>query len=165
MRNAQPGDTVYQMVPSFGGMGAWLVGVVSKSGETVTITGGAAFVGAIPVGRKVRLTSAWEPSAIVDARLQEQEDKRAEQEAQKVKTAQRAKEAFDDVVRQRGWKPVEGPDDVQPGAIVYYVAPNTFGDTERPIVEAMQVRESLPGRIVNTDERTYPYSCLYQQAR
>lgn len=145
-------------------MGASLQGVVSRNGKNVKVTGGASLMGAIPIGKTVRISPSWtvagDPS--IEAHRQKKEQERAEKEAQKVRNKQRALEAIQELVHRKHLRPVEGPHDVSPGDRVFYISPNEFRDPENPIVEEMQVKEALPKRIENTDQRTYPYTGLYR---
>lgn len=77
----QTGDEVYQAVQGAFGMPASLIGVVR--GARVSITGGHALVGAVPVGKSFKLTPAWtvrnDPEIL---------RRRAEEEAQRAAEAQ-----------------------------------------------------------------------------
>lgn len=160
----QPGDTVYQTFGGMFGLPTTLKGVVSRSGKTVKVTGGASPLGVLPIGRVIKLGPSWtvEDDPSIRAREEARERAKAEEKAQEAQKKALAEQAVQDLVQHRHLKPVTGPEGLKKGDKLLTISPNLYGDPEKPYVEEVTLDVARDKHIETSENRTYPYTGLYK---
>ena len=139
----QPGDEVYQMVPGFGGFPSSLQGIVL--GKQVRITGGSTLIGAIPIGKRYKLTPAWtvinDPA--VKAKQEARERAEAEEKIKKEQDKHTGVETVEKEAHKRGLKQIKSTKGINPGDTVYLLYPNYSDPSKIEVIKEI-VHEISP---------------------